>query len=452
MTTGMLPVRRLWLFIFVPVALLSVAVSLLGIHTYTQLLAHPTIATNSVDSACDVSSVLKPWTREVVTVVQPPVDRDCQLLRSSKQSQVAKVKEALGGWTSSRSYKKWTNNCSNIVKEFSNNFYLSREELNFPLAFTLTVYTNPEQALRLLKAIYRPHNLYCIHPDANEGEELASVFKTISICLDNVFIASNVKEMYHDYGASIIDAQLSCLRDFMMFPPQKWMYVINISGRELPVRTNREIVRSLKKLHGVSAVRTSDVNEQTWNERFDKKYYFDVKKGVGEKSQDSVGEPPHGIQLYKSMTYIAAPRSFANFILTSEIAKDFYDFLKDVRLSHEHFYASLYRLPGVPGGFNASLLGSIPAINHYRWMQHRDAGDCGGQVIRGVCILSLSELNYITKFIATMSSDPDLDVFFFNKYFMEKDHVVMDCMEERLLQQNLLEYRQDCRVMMTRVT
>jgi len=35
---------------------------------------------------------------------------------------------------------------------------------------------------------------------------------------------------------------------------------------------------------------------------------------------------------------------------------------------------------------------------------------------------------------------------FFNKYFMEWDHVVMDCMEQQLVEQNMLEYKQDCSV------
>ena len=34
--------------------------------------------------------------------------------------------------------------------------------------------------------------------------------------------------------------------------------------------------------------------------------------------------------------------------------------------------------------------------------------------------------------------------FFFNKYFMEMDHVVMDCMEQRLVEQNRREYENDC--------
>ena len=33
---------------------------------------------------------------------------------------------------------------------------------------------------------------------------------------------------------------------------------------------------------------------------------------------------------------------------------------------------------------------------------------------------------------------------FHNKYFMEVDHTVMDCMEERAVARNRLEFEQDC--------
>ncbi len=33
---------------------------------------------------------------------------------------------------------------------------------------------------------------------------------------------------------------------------------------------------------------------------------------------------------------------------------------------------------------------------------------------------------------------------FFNKYFMEYDHIVMTCLEERIVTQNKKEYLGDC--------
>ena len=48
------------------------------------------------------------------------------------------------------------------------NFYTSETERNFPLAFEMPIYYQQNfllQQIRLLKYLYRPHNIYCIHID-----------------------------------------------------------------------------------------------------------------------------------------------------------------------------------------------------------------------------------------------------------------------------------------------
>jgi len=42
---------------------------------------------------------------------------------------------------------------------------VSEEEREFPLAFSVIVYKDTEQFERLIRAVYRPHNAYCIHLD-----------------------------------------------------------------------------------------------------------------------------------------------------------------------------------------------------------------------------------------------------------------------------------------------
>ncbi len=48
---------------------------------------------------------------------------------------------------------------------------MTLEERGFPLAFSVLLYEEAEQAERLLRAVYRPHNVYCIHVDRWEGGE-----------------------------------------------------------------------------------------------------------------------------------------------------------------------------------------------------------------------------------------------------------------------------------------
>ena len=64
---------------------------------------------------------------------------------------------------------------------------------------------------------------------------------------------------------------------------------------------------------------------------------------------------------------------------------------------------------------------------------------CSGKVVHDLCIISSVDLHRVYQ-----SSLVPGQVMFFNKYFMEYDHVVMDCMEERLIEKNKKEYAQDC--------
>ena len=55
--------------------------------------------------------------------------------------------------------------------------FMSQEERNFPLAFSFVIYNRIAQVVRLFKAIYRPHNVYCFHPDKIADTEFVSTFK-----------------------------------------------------------------------------------------------------------------------------------------------------------------------------------------------------------------------------------------------------------------------------------
>ena len=54
-------------------------------------------------------------------------------------------------------------NCSTLQRGFL--LEASLEEESFPLAYSILVYKDAEQVYRLLRAIYRPNNYYCLHVD-----------------------------------------------------------------------------------------------------------------------------------------------------------------------------------------------------------------------------------------------------------------------------------------------
>ena len=57
---------------------------------------------------------------------------------------------------------------------------ISQDELDFPLAFSILMYTDVEQVERLLRAVYSPHNYYCIHVDIKAADEVHMAMRAIA--------------------------------------------------------------------------------------------------------------------------------------------------------------------------------------------------------------------------------------------------------------------------------
>ena len=72
-----------------------------------------------------------------------------------------------------REFVELTKNCSAFKTErgYTDN-PVSKEELDFPLAFSILFHKDLEQVENLLRTIYRPHNWYCLHLDADASEVL----------------------------------------------------------------------------------------------------------------------------------------------------------------------------------------------------------------------------------------------------------------------------------------
>ena len=98
----------------------------------------------------------KAWNQGVVTLVRPPVVRNCSKLLDGDEEEQERVGRAEDGWVSD--WKESDINCKSCtwLKEYLwNNLYNSELERNFPLAFSFIIYESPEQFLRLFKLLYR---------------------------------------------------------------------------------------------------------------------------------------------------------------------------------------------------------------------------------------------------------------------------------------------------------
>ena len=105
---------------------------------------------------------------------------------------------------------------------------------------------------RLLRAIYAPQNVYCIHVDMKSEVSFIAAVSGIASCFDNVFMVSRpVSVVYASW--SRVQADINCMADLYNVS-QTWRYFINLCGQDFPLKTNLEMVRSLRALKGQNSL------------------------------------------------------------------------------------------------------------------------------------------------------------------------------------------------------
>ena len=128
----------------------------------------------------------------------------------------------------------------------------TQEEKNFPIAYAAILYKSADLAEKVLQSIYMPHNIYCIHVDVKSPDTFRNTMRVMTGCLDNVFFTSKPVDLIWAH-VSTLHAQRNCLSELMESPVQ-WKYFMHISGQELPLYTNAEIVRALVSLNGFNNI------------------------------------------------------------------------------------------------------------------------------------------------------------------------------------------------------
>lgn len=126
----------------------------------------------------------------------------------------------------------------------------TKEEEEFPLAFSILMYSDVDRAERLLRAIYQPQNEYCIHVDKSANRTIHRAINGIASCFDNIFvIAESINVKWGTF--SVLEAELLCMKELLK---HKWKYFINLTGQEFPLKTNWELVQILKAYNGANDV------------------------------------------------------------------------------------------------------------------------------------------------------------------------------------------------------
>ena len=294
----------------------------------------------------------KAWNQGVVTAMKPQFHKNCSLLFQGDAEEVKRVLKQNKLWDRSQFDKEFYDqtiygNCAKIRSEFMHNLYTTREELDFPLAFSMNVYENPQQILRFLKVIYRPHNLYCLHYDQKSSAAFKRVIKNLAKCFGNVIIPPKIYNVVWGCYTNI-EAQISCTRAlYAARDSYPWRYAISLCGKELPLRTNREIVEILRRLNGTSAIELHPMRQinSEIHERFTHKFVIGYDNKCHE-TREYLGPVPHGLEIKKNLAYIAMSPEFVHFLLHNKTALDLYEYMKGALIAEEHYYSTIFWMKG----------------------------------------------------------------------------------------------------------
>lgn len=215
-------------------------------------------------------------------------------------------------------------------------YNVSQLELEFPLAFIILVDNQIEQFERVLRLIYRPHNLYCVHVDLKSSTTVKQAIKSIAGCFDNIFIATKTENV--TWGRyELLQAELNCMSDLLnqrenpSFIKDKksadWQYVINLASTMMPLKTNYELTRILRAYNRTNEVEIIKAHE--FKSRYE--YVWDQMGITGTKKSP----PPNNMTILKGSNYVALSHEFAAYVNNGRESKQLQTWLKDTFIPDE---------------------------------------------------------------------------------------------------------------------
>lgn len=304
---------------------------------------------------------------------------------------------------------------------------LSVEERDFPIAYSMVIHEKIEMVERLLRAIYNPQNIYCVHVDQKSSEEFQKAVRAIVSCFPNVFIVSKLENVVYA-SWSRVQADLNCMKDLLKSPVQ-WRYLINTCGTDFPIKTNAEMVRALKLLNGRNSMEseaTNDYKKGRWQ------YSHNVTNTVI-RTDIRKSPPPISSPMFSGNAYFVVTRDFVGHLQENKEVQNLLEWEKDTFSPDEHLWATLQRMPSVPGSnpanskYEESDMHAIARLVKWSYL----TGDvnkgapyppCAGTYRRAVCVYGAGDLQWLFQQHHLIA----------NKFDPEVDDIAIRCIESFL--------------------
>lgn len=343
-------------------------------------------------------------------------DVDCNAIIQGDEDEIrrAETKRNERRFLQPQNYSQMARNCSTFKNQRGYiDHHLTEVERKFPIAFSLLMFKDIEQSERLLRAIYRPQNYYCIHVDAKTDHTIYDAMSLIVNCFENVFLTFTRFDV--QWGTmTVLEPELQCMKE-LWNKSASWKYFINLTGQEFPLRTNYELVRILQAYNGANDI-------QGIVSRSEIQHFYKWR-------WKTAGAPPHNISPIKASVHVVVNRGFVDYVLHDQRAHDLLNWTRQTDVPDETFFATLNHNPHlrVPGSYLGDpktddvIKPFMARFKNWGMTSKEWSGlECHGKRVRQICIIGPGDL-------------PDLansKKLFVNKFYQNFHPYGYDCLEE----------------------
>ncbi|KAK2917838.1 beta-1,3-galactosyl-O-glycosyl-glycoprotein beta-1,6-N-acetylglucosaminyltransferase 3 [Channa argus] len=301
---------------------------------------------------------------------------------------------------------------------------LSEEEEDFPIAYSMVVHEKIEMFERLLRAIYAPQNIYCVHVDQKSPKEYQKAVESIVSCFPNVFLTTKLETVVYA-SWSRVQADLNCMKDLLNSHVQ-WRYLLNTCGTDFPIKTNGEMVKALKALNGRNSMESEAPN---YSKKLRWQYHHNITNTVF-RTDVKKSPPPISSPMFSGNAYFVVTRAFVEHVMQDKGARQLMEWSEDTYSPDEHLWATLLRMPSVPGSvpanvkYDTSDMQALARVVKWGYL----AGDvkagapyshCTGVYRRAVCVYGAGDISWLLKQHHLIA----------NKFDPEVDDIAIRCME-----------------------
>ncbi|XP_047195681.1 beta-1,3-galactosyl-O-glycosyl-glycoprotein beta-1,6-N-acetylglucosaminyltransferase 3-like [Hippoglossus stenolepis] len=352
------------------------------------------------------------------------------IISGDTEGKMSKLKELLASGTKQKRfsedfYLNVTKDCPAYIKK--RDFItvpLSEEENDFPIAYSIVIHEKIEMFERLLRAVYAPQNIYCVHVDQKSSEEFQKAVEAIVACFPNVFIATKLEKVIYA-SWSRVQADLNCMTDLLK-SPVKWRYLLNTCGTDFPIKTNREMVKILKILNGRNSMET----EAAGGYKKGRWQYHHIVTDSVIRTDEMKSPPPISSPMFTGNAYFVVSRAFVTHVMQDTEVQKLLEWSKDTYSPDEHLWATLQRMPSVPGSMPANskfdlsdLLGLARVVKWGNLAGDVKKGNpyphCTGVYRRAICVYGAGDLRWLLSQQHLLA----------NKFDVEVDDIAIRCLE-----------------------